>query len=890
MKRAHRIQLILLNLSIALFAFTLVQAQEPDLDSPPGTESLPIELTSKERFMMHRIGENKSITDPPLGPVRACAEWDESIGVFTLWPNSELIDELQKDNDVYIITDYKSWWLSWLTSHSIPLDNIHFLIAPTNSLYTRDFGPWFIWDGDHEFGLVDNIYNRPRPDDDVIPEKIAQEYDVPYYGMDLVHTGGNYYTDGLGNAFSTQLVYQENPGKTTAEVQQIMHDYLGIEWYWVPDINEGISHMDTFGKVLAPDRFIWGEFPEFSFHWCYCEAAYKYLKTRESPYGWPYKIVRMPLWDYSGSWTGYINALQTNRKIITGRYDIENDAEAKAVFEEAAPGYEVVHVNPEGTDWGDSIHCRTRNFHMGDSIRIYPKPHWESTDDDIDPYPIAAEVIPHPRTTLNGNPVIRWTVTGGAPFFEEPMAPTGNPNEYSGVIPAHPHGTLISYYIHAEDKAGRTKDYPFVAPEGMFVIEVANDTTLPELDHDAIHGLTLDDWPYMLSCTSVDNAGVPDLYVDFSINGVPQPQLTLTKQKGHFLFQGMMGGKVTLGDLIAYRIVSVDGSDPANIRSHPPMGWNYFTINPKNAIVVIDMDESPVSGEVLVDICDDLGLNVHYTTEWPEDLTNYDVAMVCLGLNPMASALTYEQANELVAFMNAGGCAYLEGGDAWAQDPQRHIYRPYFGIDGAYIGGNIEANISGISGTMTEGMSFGYLGENNSSDNIYPDVGAYYIFKCNGYPKAVAYSTGTYQSVAASFQVGDLVESASPDHVKYLVASYLQHLGMDIDLIVHSTLEGTRLLTLHLSGDPNGLYMLFYAFGPGYHPLSGAGIVQLDPGTMTFLLSGVLPMDGKLGFDVRLPDDPVLHGVEIFLQGYLEDMGSTQYYLTNRDRITLKTQ
>jgi agmatine/peptidylarginine deiminase len=883
MKRASRFQLVVLCFFVTLFAAAVVQAQEPDSGLPPDTEGLPIDFTPEERSMMNRIGENKYITDPPLGPVRACAEWDESIGIFTLWSNSELIDELQKDNEVYIITENKTWWLNWLSSHGIPTDNFHY------SIYTRDFGPWFIWDGDDEFGLVDNIYNRPRPDDDVIPEKIALEYGVTYYGMDLVHTGGNYYTDGLGNAFSTQLVYKENPGKSHAEVLQIMEDYLGIKWYWLPNISVSIEHMDTFGKVLAPDRFIWGKFPDFSSPWCYCEAAYKYLKTLESPYGWPYKIQRMPLWDAGGSWTAYINALQTNQKIITCKYGTGNDAKAKAIYEEAAPGYNVVNVNAAGTKWGDSIHCRTRNFHKAESIRIYPTPHWESSDDDSNPYSIRAEVIPHPSTTLDGNPVIRWTTTGGAPFFEEPMTPTGNPDEYAGAIPAQPHGTMISYFIHAEDMAGRTKDHPFVSPEGMFVIEVEDDLTPPELDHDAIHGLTLDDWPFIMSCTSVDNTGIPDVYIEFTINGAPQPVVKMTKQKGCFLFEGRMDGAVALGDLIAYRILSVDASTPPNLRSNPPAGWNYFFINPKNAIVVIEKDYSPVSGAALVDICDDLGLNVHYTKDWPDDLSNYDVAMICLGMNPMASTLSYGQANELMSFMNAGGCAYMEGGNAWAQDPQSINYRPYFGIADADSGSKIESPIEGVSGTMTEGMIYGYLGENGSSDHLYPDTGAQSILECGGQVKAVSYATGTYQTVAASFQVADLVEPASPSHIKYLIACCLQHLGMEIDLIVHSTLEESRRLTLDLSGDPYGFYMLFYAFGPGYHPLGNAGIVRLDPGTLDFLLAGLLPADGKLSFNVLLPDDPALTGVEVFLQGYLEDTGSGQYYLTNRDRITLVT-
>ena len=112
-------------------------------------------------------------------------------------------------------------------------------------------------------------------------------------------------------------------------------------------------------------------------------------------------------------------------------------------------------------------------------------------------------MIPHSSTALDGDPVIRWSVTGGPPFHEAVMIPTGHPDEYQGAIPAQPHGTTVSYYIHAEDLDGRAKDCPLVAPEGCFTIVVEDDKTPPDLDHDVIHGLVLDDWPHVVRCTAM---------------------------------------------------------------------------------------------------------------------------------------------------------------------------------------------------------------------------------------------------------------------------------------------------------------------------------------------------------------------------------------------------
>ncbi len=875
---------------LLLFFFTLLSAsaiaQEPADNTAPGSGNLPIGLTEEEKTLMHLIGLNRDITLPPVGPVRACPEWEESEGIFMLWSNAELIDELQKDNQIYIITENTAWWNSWLASNSIPTTNIHYMIAKTNSIYTRDYGPWFIWDGNQDFGLVDNIYNRVRPDDDVIPAQIALEFRIPFYGMDLIHTGGNYYTDGFGNAFSTSLVLLENPSKTKEEVHQIMKDYLGIDHYWNPEILYSIMHMDTFGKPLAPDTFIWGKFPNYTTPWLYCENALEFLKTRQSPYGWPYKIERFPLWPHGGSWTGYINCLQTNNKILTGKYYTMHDAEAKAIYEHMAPGYEVHNIDSQGTGWGDSIHCRTRNLHRGETIRIYPQPHWEYADSDVDPYVVSAEVIPHNATTLDGPPEILWTTTGAGPFNAAVMSPTGNPHEYSGAIPAQPHGTLISYYIHAEDMTGLAKNFPLVAPEGMFTISVEDDVTKPDMEHRVIHGLTLNDWPMKITCTAVDETGIPDVTLEFEINGVPQPLVVLEKEDDTFVFTGTMDGNVALHDHIVYRLLATDSSTPANIAASPPVGWNHFFVEDKNTVVIIERDETPDTGLILHEICDDFGLNVHYTTDWPAMIDEYEVAMICLGMTPYNMALSYSQANDLVGFLSQGGSAYMEGGNCWAQDSYKHIYQPYFGIASASSGDSIKQMV-GVPGTVTEGMVYTYLSEWQSSDHLTPDPAAQTLITSNSEGKTVSHDTGTYRTVAASFQMEGLVESDPHNHIKYLASCYLNHLGINIDLVVHRMRGTPRWVTMDLEGDPNGEYLLFYAFGPDYLSLGSIGILKLDPSTLSLLFCGNFPPSGKISETAAIPGDPNLEGVEVYFQGYMEDTGTGSFYLTNRDRFVV---
>ena len=94
----------------------------------------------------------------PNGPVHAIAEWEEAQGVMMLWWNHDLVNRLQEVNKVYIPVDNnseKTSWESYLTGNGIPLTNIEFLVIQTDTVWTRDYGPWFIWDADNVLGISD---------------------------------------------------------------------------------------------------------------------------------------------------------------------------------------------------------------------------------------------------------------------------------------------------------------------------------------------------------------------------------------------------------------------------------------------------------------------------------------------------------------------------------------------------------------------------------------------------------------------------------------------------------------------------------------------------------------------------------------------------------------
>ena len=214
---------------------------------------------------LHEIGEGFEPTPPPRGPVRQGAEFEPMEGVLIRYPfgiSYAVIAEMSEDVEVVTVvssTSQQSYVHSQYASHGVNTGNCSYLLASSDSYWTRDYGPWFIINEYDEQGIVDHIYNRPRPNDDEIPDEFGTYLGIPVYGMDLVATGGNWMCDGLGVGMGTRLTYDENPGMTEAEVDQMLLDYCGINtFHGLPYIEAGgIHHIDCWDFPAKGSNALW---------------------------------------------------------------------------------------------------------------------------------------------------------------------------------------------------------------------------------------------------------------------------------------------------------------------------------------------------------------------------------------------------------------------------------------------------------------------------------------------------------------------------------------------------------------------------------------------------------------------------------------------------------
>ena len=747
-----------------------------------GDSYLPIGMTAEELEMLDRIGERHRATDPAVGPVRNPGEFEPMTGVIVRYPwgnPTNLLAEYTEDVTLWVIVEDagdQSAASSSLSSAGANMSHVDWIFAPTNSIWTRDYGPWFLIDGNGDQGINDHIYNRPRPQDDLIPSVIGSDWGIPVYGMDLEATGGNYMSDGRGIAISTRLTLNENPGFTTAEIDSIMNAYLGIEqFHWLSYIESGgIHHIDCWAKFLSPEKILLREVPVGHAVYTALESNYTYLSSITNSYGRPYEIVRV----YTPNNEPYTNSIIINDKVFVPQYGTAWDDDALQTYRDAMPGYEVLGYTGSWLS-DDAIHCRAMG--VTDRYMLYidhvPLP---DTPSPVDDYRVEADIIDYSETGLIADSLIVYWETDSAPGFTPiVMTQAARAGSYYADIPTQSVGTVVSYYVHAADNSGRSEFHPYVAPGDAHSFEVVVDTEAPVINHTSLTDMTAGQWPPMATAEVTDNTVVGSVTLESWINGAPQTNVSMTRVGTSGTFEGAFSGTAVAGDAITYRIVAEDAAYPANVAYEPPSGTHGFDVLDAIACVIWEPDPSPSSGAVIGALLDAKDISYDYTTDLP-DFSEYSAAFICLGVYSQNYSLTTAQANALVSYLDGGGNAYMEGGDCWAYDSAKSIYNPYFGINGTQDGSGDLFTVLGTDGTMCEGMSFTYAGPNSYIDHIEPLTGATKILKNSGDQAGCGVSNAgrAYKTVGFSFEFGGLTDGASPSTKDELLTEILDFFGL----------------------------------------------------------------------------------------------------------------
>ncbi|MCR5038498.1 MAG: agmatine deiminase family protein [Bacteroidales bacterium] len=456
---------------LLLMAFT-VQAQDANNQKKP--DWMRWHYLSEEEMYDHTRGMNFVETDPPTGEPRFVAEFEPMQGVMIRYPlgiPTSLVVQLANNCHVYCIvsTSYQGQAQSSFQSAGVNMSNVTFVNAQSDSYWVRDYGPWYIFE-DRNPAIVDNIYNRPRPNDDNMSQVFANFWNIPMYGMRIEHTGGNMMEDGRGHGVSDDLVFQENMqhyGINEATVRQRMSDYLGIDPYHVTIDPQGdyIAHVDCWGKYLAPDKILIARLPQSNPRYQYYEQVAEYFETTNCCWGYPYRVYRV---DEPGGYTlaPYTNSLILNKTVYVpmGTNSTYNN-DALAVYQQAMPGYEIIGVNGGSAGWEntDALHCRTRGVMDFDMLFVDHRNVLFGEQEWQDSIPVVSKFIAYSGSDLKQDSLLIYYSIDGGTYQVAHMTATGNPDEYVGYIKGYQGESEINYYVFGADESGHRYTQPVFA-------------------------------------------------------------------------------------------------------------------------------------------------------------------------------------------------------------------------------------------------------------------------------------------------------------------------------------------------------------------------------------------------------------------------------------------
>ncbi|HPN40140.1 MAG TPA: agmatine deiminase family protein [Candidatus Cloacimonadota bacterium] len=536
-------------------------------------------------------------TNPPAAPVRPIAEFEPASHVLIRYPLGipvALVAHLSNTAQVICLvssTSQQNTATNTFNNGGVNMSNVSFMIAPTDSYWTRDFGPWFIMDGNDQVAIVDFVYNRPRPNDNMIPQTFATQQNFTYYGMNVQQTGGNYMSDGINTAAQTTLVYEENTSLGQTGVSNKMLQYMGASNYYVindPN-NTYIDHIDCWAKFLAPDKVLVRSVPTSHAQYAAIEQAANYFATRNCAWGYPWKVYRVN----TPQNQPYTNSLILNHKVFVPIMNSSYDAAALQVYRNALPGYEVIGISsPSSTPWEstDALHCRTHEIADKQMLHITHMPVW-GQHNESETINFNARIKAYSGQALYSDSLkVMWKVNQ-APWESTLLQDLGS-NNFTAMLAGFAAGDTVRYYIHAADASGRSIDHPLTGAHDPHIFSFYPDQVPPVIQHTPpVSVINQDSGPITFSAQVSDNVWVQQVLFSYYSETQPLLSIPMTDADGIYTFEYYP--EFTEDDhFLWYQITATDTANPPNQAVYPAPGeWQSIPL------MIVDNDD-PVIPEV----------------------------------------------------------------------------------------------------------------------------------------------------------------------------------------------------------------------------------------------------------------------------------------------------
>ena len=258
------------------------------------------------------------------------------------------------------------------------MGQVQFFMHPTNDAWCRDHGPSFLINKNtNSKAIIDwniNAWGGKYPPydlDDVIPTKIAQALQLPFFNPGIIMEGGSVDFNGAGAVLTSKcclLNPNRNPHLNQDQIEQYLMDYYGVDQVlWV---SEGIVGDDTDGHIDDTVRFVNEdtvvtvvEENVLSENYDLLQQNLKELKAMRLLNGKALNVIELPMPAdviYEGQMlpASYANFYISNGHVIVPTYKCAQDDKAMQIIQSCFTDRKVVGIDSTDIIWGlGSFHC-----------------------------------------------------------------------------------------------------------------------------------------------------------------------------------------------------------------------------------------------------------------------------------------------------------------------------------------------------------------------------------------------------------------------------------------------------------------------------------------------------------------------------------------------------
>ncbi len=247
-------------------------------------------------------------------------------------------------------------------------------------------------------------------------------------------------------------------------------------------------------RVIDEETIFFGQYPEGISDGPQIESNINYLTEEyNTAFGNKYNIVRLPMPpdgsgrypSQGGQYRTYTNSVFVNKTVLVPTYEERYDTTALRIYRENLPGYNVVGINCNSIIGSlGAIHCITKTVGDDEPLLIAHARLRDSDDATLE-YPVVA-MIKHRDGVANAD--MYYRITPDSAYIKVPMVLVDSvASTWAALIPPHPAGSEIQYYIHAIATNGKQQVRPMVAPEGYFRFringEIPNQPPVVQITH-----------------------------------------------------------------------------------------------------------------------------------------------------------------------------------------------------------------------------------------------------------------------------------------------------------------------------------------------------------------------------------------------------------------------